>query len=206
MPTLSVADQVRALQSALTDVQQRQVPFAVARALTETAQLARNTVTRALPAVFDKPTPFTLRAVTIQTASKSSLTAAVYVRPVQAEYLALQETGGTRLPRNRALAMPRAIGRNAYGNIPRGAIGAALARPDVFSGKVGNTPGVWFRGKAPKGGSQRQARPVLLVRYVRQASYRPRFGFSERVDRVARAAFPGLLADSMTRALETARP
>lgn len=50
---------------------ERQLPFAAARALTETARKARAAVTASLPQVLDRPTPFTMNAFTVKEATKN---------------------------------------------------------------------------------------------------------------------------------------
>src|SRR4051794_26909518 len=99
---IRVAADIRKATRYLDDAAKRQVPFATAKALTATADAARIAVTRSLPHVLDRPTPFTLRSVRISPARKSDLTARVFVMDKQAEYLAIQETGGDATPKKQA--------------------------------------------------------------------------------------------------------
>ncbi|TDH58250.1 hypothetical protein E2C06_33595 [Dankookia rubra] len=56
----------------------------------------------------------------IKPATKRELVAEVFVKDRQAEYLALQETGGTRQPAKQALVIPgKDASLNSYGNLPR---------------------------------------------------------------------------------------
>ena len=55
----------------------------------------------------------------------------VGIKAKQAEYLGIQETGGERLPRGRALVLPSQARVNQYGNIPRKAVARALSRPNA---------------------------------------------------------------------------
>ena len=99
---------------------QRQFDFATARALTATAKAAQIVVTGSLPARFDRPTPFTPRGIAIEPARRNRLVSAVYVRPIQAGYLDIQETGGARVGRKGdPVQVPVGVRTNAYGNIPR---------------------------------------------------------------------------------------
>lgn len=146
----------------------RQIPFATAKALTKTAQEVQRAVVDQLPAVFDRPTPFTLRGVGVTYATKATLTSRVFLKDIQREYLRLQVTGGTRSPKKVALVLPAGVDLNAYGNIPRGKIKALLARKDVFSGKVRGVGGIWRRTNG---------RLKLLVAYEPTATYQRRFPF-----------------------------
>lgn len=146
----------------------RQIPFAAAKALTATAQDVQRAVVAQLPAIFDRPTPFTLRGVGIGYATKVNLTSRVFLKDVQREYLKLQVTGGERRPKKVALVMPAGIDLNAFGNIPRNRIKALLNRKDVFSGKVRGVGGIWQRTNG---------RLKLLVAYEPSASYERRFPF-----------------------------
>jgi hypothetical protein len=108
---------------------QDQIPFAVARAINETAVAAQKAVTAELPTIFDRPTPFTKRSVKVlDRASKTGLTATVGLQPIQAEYLKLEELGGTRTAASnttspaQALLERQQLGPNSYGNIPAGAV------------------------------------------------------------------------------------
>lgn len=195
---IRVSSDLARLSSSLTELQQRQVPFATARALTVTAQLAAGAVTRQLPTIFDRPTPFTLRAIGVQPATKRHLEARVFVKDRQAEYLALEETGGTRQPKTRALIMPKAAARNAYGNLARNAVRSLKRRKDVFVGQgPGGQGGIYRRRKDDT------LQPLIV--FVASAHYKPRFGFKVRVGKVVRAAIAPAFREQMRRALATAR-
>jgi hypothetical protein len=187
----------RPMTRALDDLARKQVPFAAARALNDTAAAAQIAVRRQLPSIFDRPTPFTMNSIGVQRATKATLEARVFVKDKQAEYLELQETGGTRQPKKRAILLPRLIRRNQYGNMPRGAVAAARAKPATFSGKLDGVPGLWQR---LKGGATK-----LLAFYASKATYKPRFGFKTRTLKVAQAAWPAAFRQSLAKALASAR-
>lgn len=203
---VSFAQQVAQLDRRIEGHFRRQIPFAAALALTRTAQLARDAITARLPQTFDRPTPFTQRGVSYRPASKANLTATVLVLPRQAAYLTTQETGGIGRPAGRAFALPRVPElADAYGNIGRGAIGRVLGRAkgQAFVGTIRGTPGVWRReARSP---SKRNGGVKLLVRFLGPSPYQPRFGFQAQAAAVARREFPRLLAESLQRAIETAR-
>ncbi|WP_439597977.1 hypothetical protein [Falsiroseomonas sp.] len=197
----------RPLTRRLDDLARSQVPFATARALTDMAQAAAVANRRALPSVFDRPTPFTRNSIAATPAKKSNLVARVFVKDRQAEYLQLQETGGTRKPepskqggtgKGRALIMPKAIARNAFGNIPRRGLAALQRRKDVFVGKTASGAGGFFRRLA-SGALQ----PLAL--FIGQARYKPRFGFRDRAIKVAQATMTPAFRQALAKAMATAR-
>jgi hypothetical protein len=174
----------------------QQFPFALAKALTDTARDAQKEVTDQLPRIFEKPTPFTMRAIGYGRATKQTLTSTVFVKDIQAEYLKLQVSGGVRHPRGRALVLPVEQKVNTYGNIPRGAVRRLLARPDTFSGRVHNIPGIWQRTK--KG-------LKLMIAYEPEARYARRFPFVEIVKRIVDTRFASNLIAAYALAIRTAR-
>lgn len=179
-------------------IQNKQLPFAIARALTETARdSVKPAIEKRIETAFDNPTPFTKKGVGWVGATKARLVATVLIKPIQADYLKLQETGGTRKPKGRALVIPSQIRLNKYGNIPRRKLQQLLQKPNVFSGRVGGVGGVWQR---MKGGKLK-----LLARYADSADYEPRFDFAKTAEARARVAFPQRFADSFRRAMATAR-
>ncbi|MFZ2872756.1 hypothetical protein [Zavarzinia sp.] len=201
----------------------RQVEFGVAKALTTVAKAAQGKVEASLPNRFDRPNSFTQRGIAIQAARKGALKAAVFVRPLQARYLRIEEGGGTRRPERRALVIPVGAGLNAYGNLPAKALQRLKGRRDVFVGQItfrssGETiGGVWQRPKSgerrdgsrgTKGrlnaGSKSMTGLKLLVRFVGEASYEPRFGFRETVYTTVKALLTEAVAREITAAIRGA--
>ena len=135
----------------LDDLRRRQIPYALALALTRTAQAAQSEIKNELPSRFTIRNAFVERGVKIKTASKRDQEAAVFwqapvaSRRAFAQSLARQETGGTKTPSNRWLAIPRPAvekRRGKGGMIPkRWRPGQALKRKDVFIAKT-QTAGV----------------------------------------------------------------
>lgn len=130
-------------------------------------------------------------------ATKASLSARVHLKDVQAAYLGLQITGGVRTPKKRALVLPGAgLKLNQYGNIPRNKVKQLLARPDTFSGRVGNVAGIWQRTR--KG-------LKLMLLYEPKAQYRKRFPFYEIVADVVRRRLTANLDAAIALAVRSAR-
>lgn len=196
-PMIRLVSNIRAFQAGLDDVLRRQLPFAAARALTETARDAEKAVQERIGAAFDRPAPFTVRSVFVRPASKGRLVAVVGIKDRQAGYLRIQETGGSRKPQRRALVVPQAARLNTYGNMPRGAVKRYLARSDTFEATINGQPGIWQR--------QSRGRLRLLVAYEDTAAYEPRFGFEETARSTVAARFGGRFREALVAALATAR-
>jgi hypothetical protein len=98
----------------------------------------------------DRPTPFTIKGVRWQGASKNDfktgrLHSRVYLMPTQAEYLRYQIEGDTRTPKGTAIGVPTSnVKLNRYGNLAGG------------QGTINGVAGVWQRprrGKCSRGDS-----------------------------------------------------
>lgn len=184
----------------------KQLPFVTALALTSAVKQGQAATVKALPSIFDRPTPFTARGIAIQPATKANPTAVLYVRPIQAAAgLLLQETGGPRTPKKRAILMSVAAGRNAYGNLPRTALGTLKKRRDVFVGKIGGVGGFWQRPSKAARRKDDKAAPKLLIAFEDRATYAPRFGFVKRGEAVIRAALAPAFREAVAKAMRTAR-
>jgi hypothetical protein len=83
-----------------------QVQMSTAIALTRTAKHAQGAVRDHMADVFQLRNRFTQNQVRISPATKRNPVAAVFISP-QAEYLVLQETGGTKTPKGNHLAIPQ---------------------------------------------------------------------------------------------------
>lgn len=195
--TISVRVDIDKALRKLRDFPEKQLPFAIASALTTTAQQTQNLLTNKLPEFFDRPTPFTMRAIGIERATKAKLQARVFVKPDQLRYLVYGIQGGERVPRNKALPLPVDQPLNQYGNLPRTALKQLLARKDTFSGKVNGIGGIWQR--TAKGHLR------LLIAWIPKASYRKRYPFYELSGDTIRGAFPRNFQTAMANALRTAR-
>ncbi|TPG53308.1 hypothetical protein EAH89_17220 [Roseomonas nepalensis] len=183
----------------------KQLPFVTALALTTVVKRAQLAEQAALPSVFDKPTPFTARGIAVQPATKAEPTAAVFVRPIQAGYLAIEETGGVRKPAKRAIVMPVGAAKNVYGNLPRNALSRMKGRKDVLVGQIGGVGGIWQRPARPKGRQGARVAPKLLIGFEDQTKYEPRFGFRARAVQVIKANLAPAFREAVTKALATAR-
>jgi hypothetical protein len=206
------------LERALSDVMQRQLPFAMMLSLNDAAMDVKAVEERTLEKTFDRPTPFTKRAVYVRRARKTDLTSEIGIKKVQAGYLKLQAEGGVRKPKRSALVIGAALKRNKYGNLPRNAVRSAEAKGDTFvangQGKTKHlAPGLYRRpkyGKYRKGGRGSknigtQKGPAMLVSFKPRAQYKRRFEFQPVAAKEARSTFQGHLVRRLLEAQRTAR-
>jgi len=193
--TIKIDDsEVKALLAGLKN----QIPYSVALGCTRLAQAAQAEVTRQLPTIFDRPNPFTLNAIAIVPASKSSLTSSVYIRPQQAKYLSVEISGGVIYPPGRALPTPVDAPRTIYGGLPLTAVAQALRRKaDTFSATIHGHPGIWRR--LPDG------HLILLISWAPKWEYKPRFAFEDIVLKVVAQQVGPIMRDAMAQAVATAR-
>jgi len=142
-----VTGDVSKITAHLSNLAQRQVPFATALALTRTAKFVESKIKEEMPRVFDRPTRYTLNSLYVRTATKNRLWAEVKIKDYAAKsiapikWLAPQIYGGTRSRKGfegllvRAGRMPAgyyavpasSMPRDAYGNVSRGQIVKILA-------------------------------------------------------------------------------
>lgn len=219
MIRISVRSDYQRLGHRLDNFERRQLPFAAARALTATAKAAQEAVEKALHEAFDRPTPFTQKAIATKSATKANLSAEVFAKPIQVKYLGLQERGGTRRPKKRALVNPAGVKLNQYGNIPAKTLARLKKRKDVFIGTVNGVGGLWqrpARGKRrdgtyeTKGNTQGKANGsrtglTLLMRFAGPMPVKPHPFFMPAIAEVAKRDFPRRLRDALAEALRTAR-
>lgn len=129
----------------------RQIPFASAMALNDAVKDAEQAYRKALPRIFDRPTPFTLNSAFVRKATKAHLEASVELRHFAAKgtpadrYLGPEIIGGPRGMKRferrldvaggigRKFVVPgRAVHLDAYGNVSRGQIMQILSRLNLM--------------------------------------------------------------------------
>lgn len=197
-----IKSNVREVERGLNDVARRQIPYATAVAINDVLKDIKRNSEKRLRRQLDRPTPFTMKAFRIRFANKRTLTGMVFVAPIQAKYLHWAEDGGTRSPKGRAIAVPVKQRLNKYGNMPKGALKRALAKPTVFAGAPKGrpgAPGIYQRmGKA-------NSKLKLLASFEPIARYKPRLGFKTGALRTAKARLPGALYRALKKAVSNAR-
>lgn len=205
MIKISVKSDFARLQRGLGDLARKQIPFAAAQAVTGIARQVAAAEVESFRQKLASPTPFTLRGVGVTPARKARPIAIVYLKDIQATYLApLIEGGAQVLGKKRAILTPRDIGLNAYGNLPKSVIAALKSRGDVFVGEVRTRSGeviggVWQRptragavnsGRRVRGlRANTSGRLKLLVQFTRPAQVTHRLPWEKIAKlRIARAA------------------
>lgn len=205
MAELTIDLEISSALQGLSELKRKQIPFATAVALTRTAQRAQGEIRRELPHRFEIRSPFIERGVRIEAATKTKQEAAVLWRgPAGSKFglsLARQETGGTKSPARRWLAIPRDVKRNARGIIPKSQRpGALMKRKRVFI-KEDPGRGAVIMQRQPKGA------PPIVLYYLepRSVKIRPRFGFRETAEGLARRVWRQEFGQAFAKALATRR-
>jgi len=199
----------------------KQIPFAMAQALTKVARQIEAAERTALQRHLDNPTPFTVKSVGSQGARKDNLRAKVFVRDTAAAYLEPFEFGGQHKLNGQALLNPKNIKLNKFGNLPRTKMAQLKAKPDVFIGTVGDVNAVWQRRKPKKSkkaarrakrspnGTRRDRKkmpaPKLLIRFGNALPVTPTLGYMDRAEKMAAALMPAALSRAISEAIRTAK-
>ena len=212
MISIKIKVDTKRVKRFLSNVEKKQIPFATARAITQTLNIAKKDVIRQLDKDIDRPTPFTRRGFRVDGANKQNLRGRLFIMPKQNAYLQYQIFGGLRTPRGTAFALRPAkpghgrIRLNRFGNIPPGQQARAQIARGAFSATIGGVAGIWKAPTKTKSGKLRKgSRMQLLLAYERQAVYRPRYRFFERGQNSIRVNWPRTFEKSFRDALRSAR-
>lgn len=196
---IDVRSNIRDVLKGMESIRRDQVPFATALALTRTAQDVKAAEVDEMRKVFDRPTPYALNSLFIKPATKSNLSAAVWVKDdvskgTPAEKFILPEVeGGERRHKHFELALIRAglmpsdmyavpgdrIELDRYGNISGPLIEqilSALGAADTVSGHMSN--------RTMRSRKRRGPRPEYFV--GRPGNGKGPLGIWQRVGRGAR--------------------
>lgn len=208
---IKVRIDMRRFERQMGALAKRQLPFAAAKALTRTAELARDEVKSGLGSRFILRNKYFAQGITITYANKRDwprLRAEVGVASdseKNRQWAALQETGGVKRPhRGRYVAIPVRARKTKRQALPPSRWPGALAKRKRHT--LGPLPGhpkrlAVYRTK----GRGRRAHVVLLYRLVRRVRIKPRLGLRKTVRRVAAKHWERVFAREFRHALETAR-
>lgn len=206
MIEINLRSNVRAFQRDLDDFARKQMPFATAQALNAVALRVQANAVADMQKQLDRPTPFTLKSVAVQRATKTTQQAVVFVKDIAARYLEPYELGGVNKLDGRALIKPVTQRLNQYGNIPRSTVRRLAARKNVFVGKVktkaGTVDGVWQRTKAVRG---KRAGMKLIVKFEDAHKTLPVLGYRAVAKKTVAATFGPALGAAYAKAISTAR-
>lgn len=211
-----VSNNMAEVTRGLSDVARKELPWAMVRALNDTAKYVIEYNRRAMAKAFDKPTRWTLNAFRIQRANKRTLDASVLRKTTAGKrhYLEVQEAGGVKPQGGLELAMQHRatdagkVGRvtpaakaqrDASGNLARGEIKRIFTKLDAaHAGKRKRKGSVQYftpkAGQLSPGVWRRQGsslKPVLHFR-TKAPTYRPRLNFYRNANKVAQAKFEKL--------------
>lgn len=173
---------------------------ALAEAVNSVADLARVKLTQDIDRCFDRPTPFTERAIGVLLANTSKAgdpEALVTVMPMQARYMALEIAGGERLAGDYATTGrgPITPGKgaqvDAFGNLPQGYVAA-----EVMDGAKWMT---FNPSKGPVLAIHQGGRLQVIAVINADEHYDARFDFFGIVAEVAAASLPVAVADAISK-------
>lgn len=200
----TLTSNIDAVMNRFEAVASRQLPFALSRALNDTAEDVRKAEIAKMKAVFDRPTPFTLNAFQIKPSTKASLSAVVEEKQNhrKRDYLRRQADGGARgmkgferaiTTRGRAAYGTTAIvalipGSGAemdqYGNQNRGQIVAVMAALRAMRDAADNTSRISASQKRIERERKRRAKLLgLAYKSPDAADYEDRIAKAERAGR-----------------------
>ncbi|NID15395.1 hypothetical protein [Luteibacter yeojuensis] len=203
---ISLRSNLKQVTKQLSALAYKQVDFAASQAINDLARQVAAAEKENIKATFEKPKPFTVNAVGVRGATKRTLTATVFMRPVAAKYLAPYEQGGVHKLPGRALLNPKNIRLDQYGQLTRSTLQRLKARRDVFIGPVntkhGPVNGVWQRTKAARG---QPAGLKLLIRFGDALPVKKRLGWVSTAKGILERGWHGAFERAMARALATAR-
>lgn len=214
MMELGVKVDLSGYRRGMKDVFKKQAPFARATALTITAGHVAKGWQDAMKTGLDRPTPFTIGAVTVRAARKTNLVATVYLKDIAAQYIEPFVDGGPHfLGGKKALLTPKGVATNQYGNLPKGKIASLKGKPGVYVGAIklrsGQTvSGVWQRqaGKG-KGRAKVQggAALKLLIRFSDPQPVKQKLPLFERAEAIVLKTYPEAFALAFNHAVATAK-
>ncbi len=219
MLDISIRADLAPITRRLTQLEQRELPFATALALTDLAREFVAEQQSAMDSIFDRPTPFTKGSMGVIPARKNTLVATVFVKDIAAAYLEPFEFGGRHaLGQKRGLLKPADQPANAYGNLSQGTVARLKGRQNTFVGAVrtrrGNEiRGVWERvgvtrkgkatSKAQRGSmwTAEHGRLRLLIRFDDSEEVTQDLGYRDRARSVVARRYQPVFTAAMARAM-----
>ena len=168
MLQISVTADIKEASRYLRKVGERNIPLAVAQALTGTAKHLAKVQARSTALHFDRPTKFTQRAFGVRMAKaadykRGTMFSRVFAKDIQAGYLKFGVEGGRRTPKVRAIVVPGPDTKlNRYGKFTRNYIKTQLANFYATSSRRPPTDGmVMHKSSVVVSAVKRAGSPVL---------------------------------------------
>ena len=186
----------------LDNLEKKQLPFAMAKALTDTANDARD---HYVDNILGQK--YTLRGkwykartrfgFNVKKATKHDLTAVVYTR---ADWMRLHEKGGIKKPQSTHLAIPTELIRRSK---KTGKISKAMRPKQVMASGKGFIANKGGQKMIMRRRTKKIVEPIYLLE--RQARIKPTMDFKRSITSVVRRKFPWQFNRAMRYAMATAR-
>jgi hypothetical protein len=194
---VSIKADVSKAASRLSDLQRKQIPYAVSVALNDTAYAVKqDIVDRVWPGSFEQRNrAFPKALFAVQKATKRSWQSVVYQK-LDRDYVSGHIKGVTRTARRGgSIAIPVSVKRGSRG-VPASRRPRALR--NTYVAEAGRGEGIWQKGP-------RQRVPRLMYMLRRMVPNPKRFPFYTEGERTVRRIAPSALEKSLDRAIRTAR-
>lgn len=226
MIRIETAPDLQTLSRAFRELEQRQLPFAMALAATRTAQRVQKAQLDVMRQRIDSPTAFTLNSVFIKSATKANTQAVVGFKDktqgvTPDTYMQTPVHGGKRKAKRfeRALqargllkdgqaAMPLPAVQDTNGNAKGSTVRrilAALSKPDgkgkYFAAEIDGTNGIWERRRTSFGEGIRP----LFVFVESVPSYKPLVPFFKIAENVVKANYQREFISALEQAIASSR-
>lgn len=219
---------LKELEKRLDGLAKKQLPFAIAKALTKTGQIIKKEVINEMKRVFNRPTPYTLNSLKLTPATKRTLVAEVWFKDPgdkaitagAKHYLTPQVYGGNRQMKRSEKFLGSyyvpggAIKLNKYGNVTSGQITKILSGLKLFSEKGFSMNRTTKEGKyfTIKGKSSHLApgvwerkrkgvSPVLI--FTNNPNYTKRLAFFEIAQRTYKQNWKSIFEEALQQAIAT---
>lgn len=207
MVEISIKADIKPVLKRLNNFVKQQVPYATRLTLNQLAYEAQQEVTKTAREQIDKPIGFTLRGFKYRKSSRADMSSAVYIQPIQAEYLQYIILGGQRVPKRGHTAIPVNIPLTDYGNI-RGRRTGLLKKKTQFIANVNGVLGIWQRPTATQRRGKNKInhnRLELLTTIERTVDYEKRFKYFETVQKLVTKRVAPILLKKLALAIKTAK-
>ncbi|MDZ5647168.1 hypothetical protein [Nitrospirillum sp. BR 11828] len=207
MLQIDVSSSIDQAVSLLRAFDPEQLPYAVALALTNTAKDAQEAVRASMPAHFTLRRDWVVQGIRIVPATKQLPVAMVYSRD---QFMALQETGGLKIPHGKHIAIPLPAVRPtptaliAKDDLPRNILPTLRAKGGGLTAVVTMKNGHKFIARL-RNGAGKGNRLDLLYYLVDDATLKPRLGLEDITRKVVDRRFVQHLDAALTQAMRTAR-